>query len=332
MSLTHPWLIIDLDDVHYGLDALLVRESLWLPELTPIEEAPHHIVGMFSLRDQLIPVTDLNLRFGHPPRPYTLSDQLVVLEYDGKLMGVIVSEVLELIDLVVDAIQPALTFDTQTDRHAHLITGEARVGDGIVTLLDSHQLAFLQQELSCEEHPARHFCPEATPEQHAVFHARAKALLENTAAEEGERLALAVIELGGEYFGIELETVQEFCEIKNPCPIPCCPPHILGSMNLRGNLLTLLDLYTALNLPRCSRVDGKIVVARLGEETVGVAVDEVHDVIYLPQRELQPPPATLLEQRGGEIKGATPYADKMLLVLDLPALLAREEWLVNDSV
>ncbi len=63
-------LIFDLDDARFGVDATLVRESVWLPKLTPVEEAPPYIVGIFSLRGQIVPVTDLNLRFGHPARPF----------------------------------------------------------------------------------------------------------------------------------------------------------------------------------------------------------------------------------------------------------------------
>lgn len=332
MTPTRPLLIIDLDDARFGLDAMRVRESLWLPALSPVEEAPHDIVGMFSLRGRFIPVMDLNLRFGHPPRPYSLTDQVVVLEQGQQLTGLIVSEVREVIELPVDAIQPPPQYDAEIHRHAGLVTGEARVGDDIVTLLDVQLLMSAPQEPTFAEHPALRFCPEATPEQHAVFLARARALRENIIEAEAARLALAVIELAGEYFGIELDTVQEFCEIVRPSPIPCCPPHILGAMSLRGNLLILLDPHAALNLPQAARNGGKAVVARLGDALIGVAVDEVHDVVYLRQEDLQTAPATLCEQRGTEIKAAVSYNGKMMLVLDLPALLAREEWTVNESV
>jgi len=373
MSSVRPLLIFDLDDARFGVDATLVRESLWLPELTPVEEAPRYIVGMFRLRDQLIPVTDLNLRFGHPARPYCLDDQVVVLEKDQVLMGLIVNEVLEVIELPPEAMQSPLQFDVEPHRNAKLITGEvsvdgdvvtlldagqlvpatqnrghadavdmprliageARVGDDIVTLLDAGQLVSLQLNLTNidKEHPAHHFCPEATPEQHAVFRSRAKALLENIADEEEDtHLALAVIELDGEYFGIELEAVQEFCEITRPSPIPCCPPHIMGAISLRGKIFTLFDLRAALNLPPVAWSSGKVVLARLGEQAVGVAVDEVHDVIYLRQDELQATPAVLSEQHSTEIKWTAPYSGKMMAILDLPALLAREEWIVNESV
>jgi len=347
-------LVFDLNDARFGVDATLVRESVWLPELTSAEEAPPYIAGIFSLRGQIVPVTDLNLRFGHPALPYRLSDQIVVLELDQLLMGLIVSEVRVVIEISPDAIQPPPEFDGETHHHAHLVAGEVRVDDDIVTLLDASQLMHQLQVPNMPPlphagegwgegtellSPTLHFCPQATPEEHAVFRARAKALMETALEEEGTHLPLAVVELGGEYFGIELHAVQEFCDIAQPSPIPCCPPHILGAINLRGNLLTLLDLRGALNLPRATQSSGKAVVARastwlstsLGEQAVGLAVDDVHDVIYLREEALQAAPQALCEQHGAEVKGTAPYAGKMMAVLDLAALLAREEWIVNET-
>ncbi len=329
-------LIFDLNDTRFCLDAMLVRESVWLPELTQIEEAPPYIVGIFSMRGQIVPVTDLNLRFGHPARTYLLSDQIVILELNHLLMGLIVSEVIEVIEISADDFQPPPRFDEETLRREHLVAGKVRVGDMIVTLLDANQLMHQPQdlvEIETEQlSPAHQFCPQATPEERGMFRERAKALMQITGEEEGTRLALAVVEMDGEYFGIELQSVQEFCDNVRPYPIPCCPPHILGAISLRGNLLALLDLRVALNLPRATQNGGKAVVARLGEQSVGLAVDQVHDVIYLREEELQAAPSALLEQHGAEIKGTAPYGGKMMLVLGLPALLAREEWIVNETV
>jgi purine-binding chemotaxis protein CheW len=158
--------------------------------------------------------------------------------------------------------------------------------------------------------------------------------------EKGARLSLAVVELSGEYFGFELEAIQEFCAIVRPCPIPCCPPHILGAMNLRGNLFTLIDLRAALNLPRAAQASNQAVIVRastwLGtghvEQGVGVAVDQVHDVIYLREEELQALPAVLREQHAADVKGTAPYAGRTITVLNLSGLLAQEEWIVNETV
>lgn len=353
---TCPLLIFDLDDARFGVDAARVRESVWLPELTPVEEAPPWIVGLFSLRGLIISVADLRVRFEHPARCYSTSDHVVILETDRLPMGVIVSEVRKVIDLPCDAIQPPPQFDVEASGPTHLVSGEARVGDDLVTLLDVSRLTQLPEgtelpeetELSegvelneAGERPAStsYFCPDATPEERMLFRKRALALQETAADDEGTRLGLAVVELGGEFFGIQLADVQEFCDIAELSPIPCCPPHILGAMSLRGELFTLIDPRSALNLPPADRGDKAIVAqvsSRLGTEfskkAMGIAVDQVHDVVYLRHEELQTPPAALRDLCGTSIKGTAPYADRTMTVLDLPALLAREEWIVNENV
>ncbi len=339
---SRPLLIFDLDGTRFALDATQVRESVWLPELTPVEEAPPWLVGIFSLRGRIVAVADLHLRFGHPARRYSPADQVVVLEADPLPMGLIVSEVIEVIDFPCTAIQAPPQFDAATQGPAHLVAGEARLGDCLVTLLDVSQLTQLPHLPDLAESPAAteavqqptpsgHFCPDATPEERALFRARAMALRQAAVEEEGTHLGLAVVELDGECFGVQLDAVQEFCDIAQVSPIPCCPQHILGAMSLRGELLTLIDPRTALNLPPAGR-GGKVVVARLGEQAVGIAVDAVHDVVYLKQEELQPPPAALSERCGAEITGTAAYAGRTMTVLDLPALLAREAWIVNENV
>ena len=329
-------LIFNLDGARFGLDTTKVRESVWLPELTPIEEAPPWVVGLFSLRGRIVPVTDLHLRFGHPARSYTPGDQVVVLETEHLPMGLIVSEVIGVVELSSTAIQPPPQFDNVANSPSHLVAGEVRVGDDLVTLLDVSRLTQLLDAsmfAGAPEHlvPSCHFCAEATPEARAVFRARAMRLRETSSEEDATRLGLAVVELGGECFGIELAAIQEFCDIVQLSPIPCCPSHILGAMNLRGDLLTLIDPRAALNLPPAAR-GGKAVVALLGDQAMGLAVDAVHNVIYLRPEELLAPPAILRERGGAEIAGTAPYSGQMMTVLNLPALLAREEWIVNEGV
>ena len=334
---TLPLLIFDLDGAGFGLDATRVRESVRLPELTPAEEAPPWIVGLFSLRGRIVPVADLHLRFGHTARRYRLDDQVVVVETGSQPMGFIVSEVRAVIDLPSVAIQSPPQFDAAPTIPPHLVTGEARVGDDLVALLDVSLLTQFPHEPSSGETskrcaPPDSFCPEAPAETRALFRARAMALRDAAAEEDGARLGLAVVELEGEFFGIELAAVQEFCDIAHLAPIPCCPPHILGVMSLRGDLFTLIDPRAALNLQPTAGAGGKAVVARIGERAMGIAVDAVHDVVYLRSEALQAPPPALREQGGAEVTGTAPYANRMMTVLDLLTLLAREEWIVDEMV
>lgn len=329
-------LIFDFGGMRFGLDATRVRESVWLPKLTSIEEVPIYIVGIFNLRGQIIPVTNLDLRFERPVKPYEPSNQIVVLELNNFLMGVIVSEVCDVIEIPTDAIQSLPIFDNTTQPYARLVTGEIRVGDDLVMILDVQQLVMCESKNEVKHledyQPTVYFCPQAKPEEQVIYQSRAKALAEDIIAEEVVHLSLVVVRLSDEYFGIELQVIQELCNALQLSPIPCCPPHILGAISLRGNLLTLLDIRSALNMPHVTHCNDKIVIVRLGDQMIGVAVDDVIDVLYLNEDELQIVPSVLREQHGTEIKGTAPYAGKMMAILDLPALLARKNWVVNENV
>ena len=177
-----PLLIFSLDGTRYGVDARQVRETVWLPELSPVEEAPRWVVGLFMLRGRVVPVADLHLRFAHQAQRYSLSDQVVVLDVDNWTMGIVVSEVCKVIHLPSEAIQPPPLFDAAAQGVRHLVAGEARVGDDLVTILDVSCLTHQpEQPLPAEDEagpeadgsaePAetpRHFYPEATPEANII--------------------------------------------------------------------------------------------------------------------------------------------------------------------
>ncbi len=337
-------LIFELDDALFCVDATEVRETVWLPELTPVEDVPPYIAGIFSLRGEFVPVIDLNLRFAHPARPYRLSDQIVVLELDQQLTGLIVSEVREVTDIDERELSnSAYDVFSRSDLQSaalselpapHCVFKLVQLGDDLVMQLDIRQLMQRVPEQGDVEVPVHRFLPQATPELHAIFRSRAIALMEPLPVEDDAPLALAVVELGGEYYGIAPGSVQEFCDIGQATLIPCCPPHIIGAISLRGNQYTLLDIRRALNLSCASQRWNKAVITRAtgwaDTQFAGVAVDAVHDVIYFRQDELQSAPVTLRDQP--DIMGAVHYAGRMMVVLDLPALLARDEWIVNDPV
>ncbi len=93
------FLIFSIQGSLFAIDAHVVQEILWLPELTPIEESPPYIVGVFNLRGKIVPVMDINVRFGHIPLRYHLADRVIVTEIEGRQTGIIVNEVHDVISI-----------------------------------------------------------------------------------------------------------------------------------------------------------------------------------------------------------------------------------------
>lgn len=176
------------------------------------------------------------------------------------------------------------------------------------------------------------YCPNATLEEKAIFRQRANHLKQLTTqlSVTNELMSLAIISLGHEYFGLNLELVRGFIDIRNITPIPCCPNHIIGNMNLRGEIVTLVDIRNVLNLPTAPvNIGSKAVVVQVNNIIAGLPVDQVLEVFDLNSADLTAAPSTLGEQY---LRGMAFFDDKILKVIDLPKIFTQGELVVNEEV
>ena len=328
-----PYLLFSLNGARYAVEAMAVLEIAWLPELAPAEEAPPYIAGVVNRRGRIEPVMDLGLRLGHPPRRCRLDDRIVMLQTDGATMGVIVSDVSDVIGIPATAIEPPPHYDGEAPEPIRFLAGNAKVGDEIIMLLDVarliHAPAFPASGASATTQT--YFCPDASDEERAVFRTRAHNLMQAPETlEAAERMPLSIIRLGAECFGVGLDVVREFSHLRRVTAIPCCPPHIAGNMNLRGDILTLVDIRGLLNIPAGSAA-AEVLVVESGELSVGVPVNEILEVIYLRPADIAPLPAAH-EEKHEYCKGVVRYGEGMVSILDMQKILAEGGLEVEEEV
>jgi purine-binding chemotaxis protein CheW len=177
------------------------------------------------------------------------------------------------------------------------------------------------------------YCPKATQEEKAIFRKRAKNL--RNAIDEDiditQKIPIAVIGLNGEYFGVELETVREFTTIRNLTRIPCCPDRIVGNMNLRGEILTLIDIRSILNLPTTHiKTGSKTVVVVVDDIVAALPVDEVFDVIYVDASKINILPAAVSSNGDEYLRGTMFYQQKVMGILNLSMILTDRRMTVEE--
>lgn len=357
LTLEHkPYLIFSLNSSLYGIEAQFVQEIFSLPELTPVAEAPRSIIGVVNLRGDILPIMDINLRLGYQQPEYCVTDSVIVLERLGWRVGIIVNQVNEVHNISRQDITKELSYRREfTINSANHIVGIAKVEADIIMLLNEESLfsyseAFekfqekaTSERLETEEReskfrdifPAKYpiFCPHATPEERAIFRERAQNLRKSTDKQDFAGLvALAVIGLNGEYFGLDLKLVREFTNIRKVTPVPCCPPHIVGNMNLRGEILTLVDIRGVLNMPILGRENiSKVTIVRVDDTMAGVTVDEVFDVMYLHPSEISSVPTAVHSINDEYLRGTAPYREKMMSFLDLAKIFKKGDLVVNEE-
>lgn len=357
------YLMFQLNQARYGIPAAAVQEIFFLPEVTVIADVPDGCLGVMNLRGELLSVMDLHDRFGQSRPPLRLSDSLIVLEWQTQRVGIVVSQVDSVQAIAADHITASLSRQAEASVQAGFILGIANIEEGIVTLLNpeglvqqvSGQIANPDAKAAAQNgaaHSATNGAikgarndasnPALNQALYEHFDAQARQILhERTEAlrypidnqDSAGLMPLAVVGLGGEFFGFELETVYEFTEIHKITPIPCCPSHIVGNINLRGEIITLINIHDVVDLPiNAVRSQPQAVVVRLDQRVAGIAVDNIFDVTYIHPSQVSPPPLTMRTDKDDFLQGIAPYQNRMMSIINLSELLTSEVLIVNEEV
>ena len=97
--------------------------------------------------------------------------------------------------------------------------------------------------------------------------------------------------LENETYGINVMQVQEVLRYSEIAPVPGAPPYVLGIINLRGNVVTVIDTRLRFGLPTADTTDQtRIVIIEAEGQVVGILVDAVAEVVYLRQSEIETTP------------------------------------------
>ena len=124
-------------------------------------------------------------------------------------------------------------------------------------------------------------------------------------------------------FGIEVEKVQEVIRHQEMTPVPLAPALIGGLINLRGQIVTAIDLRERLGLPqRSADVLPMNVVARAEDGAVSLLVDEIGDVVEVSEEAFEPPPDTLQGDARELVHGVYKLPSRLLHVLALGKAVA----------
>jgi purine-binding chemotaxis protein CheW len=129
--------------------------------------------------------------------------------------------------------------------------------------------------------------------------------------------------LAGHYFGVDVRRVQEVIRYQEMTRVPLAPPVVRGLINLRGQIVTALDLRRRLDLPdRPAGQQPVNVVVATDDGAVSLLVDEIGDVLEVPEAAFERPPETLRGPARDLIRGAYKLPDRLLLILDTARAVA----------
>lgn len=297
----------------FGLEINKVKEIIRFPDIVKVPNVPNYIPGIISLRDYLIPVVDLRSKLAAGSQEVTDSTRVVVVDVDGSLIGLTVDRVFEVMRVPLNKIFAPPQMINQ-DGGAN-ITGIARLEDGkrIIMLMDLHDIISqpVLEEISQpgpgsgEEIVNNRFSSNETDEEQMV-----------------------VFSLASEQYGIRITQVQEINRLSKITKIPRAPQYVEGVVNLRGEVIPVIDLRKRFELESKEYNQfTRIIVSDIQNKKVGIIVDAVLEVLRVGRNRIENPP-DICESAGADrfLEGIANLQERMIMMINLENLLQDKEW------
>jgi purine-binding chemotaxis protein CheW len=130
---------------------------------------------------------------------------------------------------------------------------------------------------------------------------------------------LLLFDLAGRVYGCEVAPVREIVPFRRATRLPGAPAHVCGLINLRGSIVTVLDLGRRLGVTKEARERGSVILVESGTRVVGLAVDEVRDVQPMADTRFESPTATAVD--GAAVIGVGQVAGHVVVLLDVEAIV-----------
>lgn len=133
---------------------------------------------------------------------------------------------------------------------------------------------------------------------------------------------LVILEVGEVLCGVDLTQIQEICKLLDITPVHHAPAYVRGVVNLRGQIVTVIDVRNKFGLaPLALNEEQRIVVVRWGGENIGLLVDRVQDIALIEARDVLEPPANISSINGAFFTGIYPMEQGLVAILRLAELL-----------
>lgn len=294
-QVSRQYVTFQLDEEAFAFPMARVREIIRVPQTVQVPLTPGSLVGLANLRGRVLAVLDLRSVLGLAQRDWCEATRVIVVD-SGVPLGVVVDKVARVLDIEDAAIEG-------TDQVRSTISAELL--DGVAKNVDGHDLV---QLLDVEKAIRRDFAGVMEAMQGAV--ADLDAPLVASVTEEGagdtreDVRQLVSFVVDGQEYAFDIAEVEEIVRVPAQVSlVPRTEDHVLGLINLRGQLLPLVSLRRMFRMHEEALDEhNRVLVVGLRHEdgtseSVGIVVDQVREVLRIPHQRLDRMPGLLRQSR-----------------------------------
>ncbi|MCG3207929.1 MAG: hypothetical protein FOGNACKC_01530 [Anaerolineae bacterium] len=167
---------------------------------------------------------------------------------------------------------------------------------------------------------------EAASQEPARNGAAAKAKKSAAETSSAADRQLVVFSLANEFYGVDITLVESIVRTERVTVVPHAPQFIDGVINMRGEVLPVIDLSSRFGLPRNEETkDTRIIVIEVNQLRVGMVVDAVTEVLNVSESLIEPPSPLVMTIDSAFVNGIAKVPDRLIILLDLDKIIQVEE-------
>ncbi len=274
-----------VSDEEYAIPIENIQEIVQIPEhITKVPNSEATIIGIMNLRDKILPLASLRRLFGFPEEQLTEQSRIVVLSMGSLSVGIVVDSVKEVLRVPESIIEPVPSIILKDEKDFE-ITEICRLNEGkrLVSIISVSNL-FKHKDIK-----------EALNSLETEKDIEEKKENEETLEDEEQ---FVVFKLDEQEYAVPIESVQEIVRIPEGLThVPKTPDFVEGVINLRGNVLPVIDLRKRFDLQEKQMDEHqRIMVFVIDNVSVGFIVDSVSEVLKIPKSVIQKSPELSAEQ------------------------------------
>jgi purine-binding chemotaxis protein CheW len=312
---TETLVTFDVAGQEFALPLDVVEEILPAPsDITTVAHADTVVLGITSVRGALLPLLGMRALLGFAATGITNDrEKVIVMKVGGTHVGLVADRARAIVaaDMsLIDPLPPVLAARAGGESRIKSVY-RAEAGRRLISILSPEQL----------------FREDVMQRLAAGSQNSAGADRQSVTAADAELIFL-VFRLGDVEFGLPIDTIVEVAQVPAQITrVPKTPKFLEGVVNLRGEVLPVVDQRRRFDMPKLEMTSGqKLIVIRTERHRAGLIVDSVSDVLRTPADSVAPPP-DLTDQISRLVRGVInlPQTDRIVLLLDATELLTRAE-------
>ncbi|EDP75515.1 chemotaxis protein CheW [Hydrogenivirga sp. 128-5-R1-1] len=248
-------------DELFAYETAKISETVKVDRVFPVPLAPPHLKGVINLRNRVIPLIDMGVLLWNKP---VESDTAIILEINSELVGLLIDRVVGITSVDWGDIKSKEDIEIK-DLREDLIRGVFERDGSVVFILELSPVV-QKREIKGKKEKRR-----KTKEG------------DREGGDKEELSGFVIFPLGGEWYAFPVEEVREIINYpSHVSPIPQSPAYVEGVFLLRGEELVLMSLRGMLGV-NSDRPEQRVIILKLGGATVGVAVDDVKEIKWVPK-------------------------------------------------